>query len=70
MGSWLCHLCFQFLTSPQGVPPYNGPYGEAPPEKGTLFKLQVYERKGISVAELYERVGKSVVSAGKKAQKG
>ena len=70
MGSWLGHLCFQFLTSPPGGPPYNGLYREAPPEKGTLFMLQVYEREGISVAELYEWVGKSVISAGKKAQKG
>ena len=69
MGSWLGHLCFQFLTSPPGGPPYNGLYGEAPPERGTFLRLQVYEREGISVAELYERVGKSVISAGKKAQK-
>ena len=67
MGSWLGHLCFQFLTSPPGGPPYNGLYGEAPPERGTFLRLQVYEREGISVAELYERVGKSVISAGKKA---
>ena len=24
--------------------PYNGLYGEAPPERGTFFRLQVYER--------------------------
>jgi len=23
-----------------GGTPYNGPYGEVPPEKGTLFRLQ------------------------------
>ena len=39
---------------------YNGLYGEAPPERGTFFKLQVYERVGISLVEVYERVGKSV----------
>ena len=27
--------------------PYNGLYGEAPPERGTFFRLQVYERVGI-----------------------
>ena len=70
MGSWMGHLCFQFLTSPPGVPLYNDLYGEAPPERGTSFRLQVYEREEISLVEAYERVGKSVISAGKKAQKG
>ena len=27
--------------------PYNGLYGEAQPERGTFFRLQVYERVGI-----------------------
>ena len=36
-------------------------YGEAPPERGTFFRLQVYERVGILLAEVYERVGKSVI---------
>ena len=35
-------------------------YGEAPPERGTFFRLQVYERVEISLVELYERVVKSV----------
>ena len=26
---------------------YNGPYGEAPPKRKTLFRLQVYKRVGI-----------------------
>ena len=30
-----------------GGTPYNGLYGEAPPERGTFFRLQVYERVGI-----------------------
>ena len=29
-----------------GGTPYNGPYGEAPPEKDTFSMLQVYERVG------------------------
>ena len=29
-----------------GGTPYNGLYGEAPPERGTLFRLQVYKRAG------------------------
>ena len=48
------------LQSREGTP-YNGLYGEAPPERGTFFRLQVYERAGISQAEVYERVEKSVI---------
>ena len=44
-----------------GSTPYNGLYGEAPPERGTFFTLQVYEMVGISRVEVYERVGKSVI---------
>ena len=33
---------------PGGGTPYNGLYGEAPPERGTFFRLQVYKRVGIS----------------------
>ena len=29
--------------------PYDGLYGEAPPEKGTFFRPQVYERVGSSL---------------------
>ena len=50
--------------------PYNGLYGEAPPERGTFFRLQVYEREGILLVKVYESVGKSVISVPKKAQKG
>ena len=42
-----------------GGTPYNGLYGEAPPERGTFFRLQVYKRVGISQVEVYKRVGKS-----------
>ena len=31
-----------------GGTPYDGLYGEAPPERGTFFSLQVYKRVGIS----------------------
>ena len=44
-----------------GGTPYNGLYGEAPPERGTFFRLQVYERVGILQVEVYKRVGKSVI---------
>ena len=33
--------------------PYNGLYGEAPPERGTFFRLQVYKRVGISQVEVF-----------------
>ena len=42
-----------------GGAPYNGLYGEALPETGDFFTIQVYER-----------VGRSVVSVNKKAPKG
>ena len=35
---------------------HDGLYGEALPERGTFFSLQVYERVGISPAEVSERV--------------
>ena len=37
-------MCSQ-LVSPGGEDaPYNGLYGEAPPVRGTLFRLQVYKK--------------------------
>ena len=53
--------CAFSVKGPGGGTPYNGLYGEAPPERGTFFRLQVYERVGISRAEVSERVGKSVI---------
>ena len=35
-----------------GGTPYNGLYGEAPPERGTLFRLEVHKRVGISQVEV------------------
>ena len=32
--------------------PYNGLYGEAPPERGTFLRLEVYKRVGISRIEV------------------
>ena len=52
-----------------GVTPHNDLYGEAPRERGTFFRLQVYKRVEISLAEVYETVGKCVISVSKKAQK-
>ena len=39
-----------------GGTPHNYLYGEALRERGTFFKLQVYKRVEISLAEVYERV--------------
>ena len=49
---------------------YNGLNGEVPPERDLFFRLQVYEREGILLVEVYESVGLSVISVPKKAQKG
>ena len=40
--------------------PYNGPFGEAPPERVFLFKLKVNRRIGISNFELIEMNNLSV----------
>ena len=58
---------------PRGGTPYNGLYGEAPPTMGTFLRLQGqgYERVGISLVKVCERVGRSVISVDKKrVQKG
>ena len=41
---------------------FNGPYGEALLEKGTFFRLEVYKRVRISLVEVYDWVGKSVIA--------
>ena len=41
-----------------------------PPKWGIFFRRQVYEGVGISLAEVTEGVGKSVILIGEKAQKG
>ena len=49
--------------------PSNGLYEQGPPERGTFFRLLVYERVGILLVEICEWVEKSVISVCKKAQK-
>ena len=49
------------LVFPGGSTPYNGLYGEAPPERSTFFRLQVYKMVGISQVEVSKRVEKSVI---------
>ena len=40
-----------------GDTPCDGLYRETPPEMGIFFRLQVYEGVGISLNEVYERLG-------------
>ena len=54
----------------EGGTPYDGLHGEASPERGILFRLQVYERVGISLVEVYKRVEESVIWVCERAQKG
>ena len=44
-------------------------YGEAPPKRGTFSRLQVYERVGILLAEVFKSVGKSVIWVCEMAQR-
>ena len=41
--------------------PYDGLYGKAPAARGNFYRLQVYERMGISLLEVYIRVRKPVI---------
>ena len=50
-----------FIPGEGGGTPYNGLYGEAPFERGTFFRLQVYKRVGVSQVEVCKRVVKSVI---------
>ena len=60
-----------FTPPPPGgeVTPYNGLYGEAPPQRVTFFSLQVNEMLGISLVEVYECVGKYVISSVKRLKR-
>ena len=51
------HIDKRFIPGGGGTP-YDGLYGEAPPERGNFFRFQVSERVGISLAE---RAAKSVI---------
>ena len=51
--------------------PQNNLYGEAPPERSTFSDITYDSRRvGISLVEVYERVGKSVISVCTKALPG
>ena len=42
-----------------GGTPFNGLYRVASLDRGTFFRLRLYERGGISPADEYKRIGKS-----------
>ena len=55
---------------PRGGSPYKGSYGEPPPlapRNEYLFEALRILKVGISLAEVYDRVGKSVIPVGKKS---
>ena len=56
------------LESPRVLPKMA--FGERLHPKGIPFSGWSVERVGISLVEVYERVGKTVISVGKKAQEG
>ena len=67
---WLCYGLGFNPGGGGGGNPYDGLYGEARRKRGTFFRLQVYERVGILLVEVYERpVEKSVIWVSKMAQR-
>ena len=48
-------------VQPPGGTPHNGLYGEAQPERGTLFKLDVHKRVGSLRVEVQKRAEKTVI---------
>ena len=54
----------------RGILPFDGLYREAQPERGSFFWFQVYERVGITLAEVCERAVKSVVVICERADRG
>ena len=51
-----------------GGTPYHGLYGEAPPERGTFFRLELCERVGISRVQAPRKYMKGVPSMGSMQQ--
>ena len=74
-GNWTHNIIKLVCSAPgvgggDGCTPYDGLHGEALPESGTFFRLQVYERAEILLVDVYRRVVKSVIWICKRAQKG
>ena len=49
------HHCIKHCSRCRRRGYYNGLNREAPPERGTFFRLQVHEREGVFIVEVYER---------------
>ena len=47
-GNVAKYSCISPIGGGGGGTPYNRLYGEAPPKRGTFFRLKVYKRVGIS----------------------
>ena len=62
------HRMTKCLSITWSKSPYNGLYGESVPERGTFFRLQVYERVGISLVEVHKTLGKPVIWVHDRAQ--
>ena len=57
------------LSGGGGGTPYDGPYGEGSARKGNLSWASCNERVGITLVEVFEKVGKSVISACKRPKR-
>ena len=59
----------EYKLSLGGGTPFRVLYEEALSERGTFFRLQVYERVGILLVEVFKSVGKSVIWVCETAQR-
>ena len=53
-------ICIDLTPRGVGIIPIIA-YRESSAERGTLLRLQVCKRQGISLVEVYDRVGKTVI---------
>ena len=68
MCSFIDNISSHGLES-RGVLPMMAYTGRLRPKWGTFFRLQVYERVGISLVDVNKRVGKSVIWVCERAQR-
>ena len=69
LNRWLASRLLQRMKQKINYPPLRSYTGKLPPQRGTFFRLQVYERVGILLVEIFKRVGKSVIWVGEMAQR-
>ena len=73
---WVGSGCWNPSTDGRGITPsilwinHHLFLQDALPKRGAFFRIQVYERVGISPVGVYEMVGKSVIWVCEKAKKG